>query len=103
MKYWEINGNFWSKSKYSEAQAIELSKTLKNCKYCIDCINCEYCENCVDCFNCENCKNCIDCISCIGCFDCVNISYYQSVKNGRNGCYRRNCKIKDDIVKETEA
>lgn len=43
MKYWEVEGNFWSKSKYSKAQAIELSKSLINCQNCIDCLRCGAC------------------------------------------------------------
>ncbi|MBR2148125.1 MAG: hypothetical protein IJ965_01620 [Campylobacter sp.] len=97
MKYWKVEGNFYSKSKYSKAQAIGLNKTLIKCKNCIDCVNCTDCTDCISCFNCENCQSCIDCVSCINCQicldcvscimcrDCVDLSHYHRLKYGRGG------------------
>lgn len=104
MKYWEVGGNFWSKSKYSEAQVKVLSETLIRCKNCIDCVNCTECIDCISCFNCENCQSCIDCISCINCQicldcvscimcrDCVGLSHYHRLKYGRGAEYKLNNK-----------
>ena len=53
------NNNKWSKYNYTKIQAIEKSKTLRNC------INCNNCENCK---NCEKCK------------DGINIKAYKKLK-----------------------
>lgn len=97
MKCWEVDGNFWSKSKYSKAQALELSKSLINCRNCIDCLNCvncsdciscygcENCGSCVECINCKECKSCIDCIDCLRCGACVGLSHNLELNYGRGG------------------
>ena len=51
---WEVNGNYWSKDKYSYDEAVELSKTMVNCDNCLDCrdcVDCKYCEAYTDCVN----------------------------------------------------
>ena len=87
--YWNIDGNFWSKSKYSEAQARKLAETLKFCKNCINCNNCYGCYDCYECQNCENsyncefCKGCDNCYKCKYCADCIecntctNLNFYE--------------------------
>lgn len=104
MKYWEVDGNFYSKSKYSKAQAIELSKSLTDCQNCIDCLNCVNCSDCISCYGCENCGSCVECInckeckSCLECLSCekciasVYLSNYQKIKNCRAGNYAESCK-----------
>lgn len=67
---WEIEGNFWDKSIYTEAQARELSKTLVNCQNCYNCSYCSYCVWCVWCINCENCSFCKECAEREGFMDC---------------------------------
>lgn len=79
--YWEVDGNYWSKSKYSEDRARELAKTLKDCKNCIDCSYCKDCESCTNCHHSENCKNCIDCICCENCGSCVECMYCESIQD----------------------
>ena len=49
---WEVNGNYWSKDKYSYDEAVELSKTLVNCDNCLDCKDCYGCLDCVFCKYC---------------------------------------------------
>ena len=73
---WEVNGNYWSKDKYSYDEAVELSKTMVNCDNCLDCSDCVDCKKCVDCNSCDNCENCDGCIDCKYCevyTDCVNV------------------------------
>ena len=56
------NNNKWSKYNYTKIQAIEKSKTLRNC------INCNNCEDCEKCENCEKCK------------EGINIKAYKKLK-----------------------
>lgn len=68
-KYWIIDGNKWSKNRYSLEEAYKHSKTLKECVNCIDCIECSYCTNCINCEKCVLCFNCEDCIDCKYCVE----------------------------------
>ena len=69
--YWEINGNYWSKLKYTRDQAEKLSETLINCTYCTDCRGCTDCTYCTDCRGCRGCRDCRDCTYCTGCTGCT--------------------------------
>lgn len=101
---WEIDGNFWSKSKYTEAEAKHLAETLKNCRNCINCSWCYNCVDCISCFNCENCESCMSCIiceSCVSCIDCTHCDNCKGCENCQrcikcNKCYKcykcENCK-----------
>ena len=64
--FWEIDGNFWSRDKFTYSEAQDLSKTLKNCKGCVDCEWCIDCYNCIDCLDCKNCYFCHKCRFCDG-------------------------------------
>ncbi|TLD85825.1 hypothetical protein [Helicobacter sp. MIT 05-5294] len=55
--FWEINGNKWSKDKFSEEEAKALSNTLCDCIDCVDCVECKRCEDCKDCISYENFEN----------------------------------------------
>ena len=65
--FWEIDGNYWSRDKYSYNEALEASKTLYECKNCVDCKYCDMCNSCEYCFGCNDCNECESCITCTLC------------------------------------
>lgn len=92
-EHWCIDGNYYSKAKYSLKEARKISSTNEECFNCIDCINCkrsinlnncrdcedsnncnycEYCRKCYNCTECINCSRCEDCKSCYACEACIN-------------------------------
>lgn len=71
-KYWlGDNGNRWSKSTFSKAEAIAADKSCTDCTDCTDCILCTDCTECTRCTDCFRCTGCTDCFRCTGCFRCT--------------------------------
>lgn len=68
--YFHINGNYFSKVKYTFEDAEKISETLINCKGCIDCQDCIGCTECRECTSCTNCVNSVGCSDCHSCTEC---------------------------------
>lgn len=82
--YWIIGSNKYSKDKYTEEKAIELSKSLINCVNCIDCMCCEDCTNCKSCQFCKDCHNCFWCFFVEHCTKCVEANFAHNLINQRS-------------------
>ncbi|MCI2236821.1 hypothetical protein NCR96_08765 [Helicobacter sp. 14348-15] len=63
---YDKDNNRWNLALYAIEQAIEASKSLRNCK------NCTNCEECVNCLNCIDCKRCVDCKNLQNCIELVD-------------------------------
>lgn len=75
-EYWSIGGNFWTKSRYSYAQALGMAMTMVKSRECFDCRDCKNCYRCFSCRGCVNCAsltNCSDCEQCGYCNDSSNL------------------------------
>ena len=93
--YIDNNENKWSKRKFTEKQAEDFSKTLRNCSHCnncricIDCNycnNCDHCENCYKCNYCSYCYKCSRCYHCNDCHGCDNCHYCNNCNNHCHDC-----------------
>lgn len=100
-KYWIIDGNKWSKNRYSLEEAYNYSKTLKECVNCIDCIECSYCTNCI---NCEKCVLCFNCEDCNDCKYCVESEVEENpIQNFRQPKINYEDLLKDAIYKQLKS
>lgn len=107
--FWKIEGNYFTKKKYTLKEAKRLSKTLEGCRGCIDCsfcrfcVDCENCHFCKSCFECKDAKWCDLCIRCVniesslGCEDCENLRYASTCKQVYKGKFICDMKHSSDV------
>jgi hypothetical protein len=103
LAFWQDNNyNIWNTREYTEYQAVEMSRTLKNCYFNVDCNNmvnsvrnkyCYNCNNIADSSYCLNCKDSSFLIGCKGCKNCFGL--YKSVDQ-ENICGGEYCKHFDN-------